>query len=62
MTGKRGAILARGSVNGSSTHVVAGPNPPPAPPPQPGSPGLTGSDGAIVAGQDVNDSHTDYRS
>jgi hypothetical protein len=37
------------------------PAPAPPPPPQGGAPGLAGSDGAIVAGEDVNDSHTKYR-
>ncbi|GAA4680442.1 hypothetical protein GCM10023324_38070 [Streptomyces youssoufiensis] len=61
MTGERGAIVARGSVTGSSTQST-GPAPPaPASPPQGGTPGLAGSDGAIVAGEDVNDSHTEYR-
>ncbi|MBC3990202.1 hypothetical protein H8N00_15190 [Streptomyces sp. AC563] len=54
--------MARGNVTGSSTQYT-GPAPPaPAPPPQQGgTPGLTGSDGAIVAGGDVDDSHTEYR-
>lgn len=62
-TGDRGtgAIVARGNATGSSTRYT-GPTPPaPAAPPQGGSPGLAGSDGAIVAGEDVDNSNTEYR-
>ncbi|WP_405653920.1 hypothetical protein [Streptomyces sp. NBC_00019] len=61
VTGERGAIVARGNATGSSTRYT-GPTPPaPAAPPQGGSPGLAGSDGAIVAGEDVDNSNTEYR-
>ncbi|WP_406283616.1 hypothetical protein [Embleya sp. NBC_00896] len=44
----------------SSTRYT-GPTPPTPTAPPPGGPvGLAGSDGAIVAGEDVEDSHSEY--
>ncbi|MEV5700716.1 MULTISPECIES: hypothetical protein [Streptomyces violaceoruber group] len=55
--------MARGNVTGSSTRYTGTPPAPPAAAtPSSGTDGLTGRDGAIVAGEDVTDSHTDYRS
>ncbi|MFD4347409.1 hypothetical protein ACFWQ6_21555 [Streptomyces coelicoflavus] len=50
-------------MTGSSTRSIGTPPAPPAASTPPSGPeGLTGRDGAIVAGEDVTDSHTDYRS
>ncbi|MFE7077845.1 hypothetical protein ACFU96_48010 [Streptomyces sp. NPDC057620] len=49
--------MARGNVSGSSARYTA----PSSPAPAPGStPGVSGSDGSIVAGGDIDDSHTEY--
>ncbi|MET9444401.1 hypothetical protein [Streptomyces sp. NPDC006610] len=61
VVGERGAIVARGSVRGSSTRYVGPASAAPGASSQGGGPGLVGSDGAIVAGEDVEDSRTEYR-
>ncbi|MBJ3813119.1 hypothetical protein [Streptomyces flavofungini] len=53
--------MARGNVTCSSTQYTGLAPTAAATPPPGGPPGLTGSGGAIVAGEDVNDSHTEYR-
>ncbi|MFE7077727.1 hypothetical protein ACFU96_47415 [Streptomyces sp. NPDC057620] len=51
--------MARGNVTGSSTRYTAPSSPAPAAPPG-STPGVAGSDGSIVAGGDIDDSHTQY--
>jgi hypothetical protein len=61
VVGERGAIVARGSVRGSSTRYIGPASAAPGASSQGGGPGLAGSDGAIVAGGDAEDSRTEYR-